>query len=395
MGSATRTLTGALLAAAAMYWFDPASGRRRRVRLRDLLASTARDACHIVDVGRRDLGHRLWGFLAVVRQAVAGPGEADDWVIEERVRACLGRAVSHPGAIEVSAWGRGITLTGDVLEAEHAQLIGCVRSVRGVASIDDQLAVHEEARGVSALQGGRPRLQGRFDVLNENWSPATRLLIGTAGISLAVIGSRRRSLLGVLAMTGGALAAMRSVGNLPLRRLTGGARRAIEIRKTVHIEAPVERVFETLSRFEDYPRFMHHVRSVETHLDGRSHWSVAGPAGFTVEWDAETTQLEPDRLIAWRSLPGAPIRHAGTLRFEPSSGGTKIDIRMSYVPPAGVLGHGIATLFGIDPKNRLDDDMVRVKSYIETGRPPRDASRRGGRAPAGAVPVASPARNAP
>lgn len=383
MGSATRCLTGALLAAAAMYWFDPVSGRRRRARLRDQLASTARDARHIVDVGSRDLGHRLWGLLAVVRQAAADPGEADDRVIEERVRACLGRAVSHPGAIEVSAWSGQVTLTGDVLEEEHAVLMGCVHSVRGVAGIDDQLAVHEEARGVAALQGGRPRLQGRFDVLNENWSPATRLLVCTAGVSLALIASRRRGLLGMLAMTGGALAAIRSVGNLPLRRLTGGARHRIEIRKTVHIKAPVERVFETLSRVEDYPRFMHHVRSVDTHLDGHSHWSVAGPAGFTIEWDAQTTQFEPDRLIAWRSLPGA--RLTGTMRFEPSNGGTRLDIRMSYDPPAGVLGHRLATLFGIDPKSRLDDDMVRVKSYIETGRPPRDAWRRRGGAAAGAA----------
>jgi uncharacterized membrane protein len=384
MGTVTRSLSGALLAAAAMYWFDPASGRRRRARLRDRLASTARDARHIVDVGSRDLGHRLWGFLSVVRQTVGDPGEAEDWVIEERVRACLGRAVSHPGAIEVSAWRGRVSLTGDVLEEEHAELIDCVRSVRGVERIDDQLAVHAHARGVSALQGGRPRGPGRLDLLSENWSPAARLLIGTAGVSLALIGLRRRGLLGAFALTGGALAALRSLGNVPLRRLTGVQRRAIEIRKTVHIQAPVEQVFETLAHVEDYPLFMHHVRSVRGDSEGRSHWIVAGPAGVAIEWDSETTQLERDRLIAWRTLPGGPIRHAGTLRFESANGGTRLEIQMRYDPPAGVLGHGLATLFGVDPKNRLDDDMVRVKTYIETGKPPRDAWRRGG--PRQAVP---------
>ena len=59
---------------------------------------------------------------------------------------------------------------------------------------------------------------------------------------------------------------------------------------------------------------------------------------------------------------------------------------MSYNPPAGALGHAVAELFGADPKHEMDDDLMRMKSFIETGGNPRrgaarsyDARRRGER----------------
>jgi uncharacterized membrane protein len=48
---------------------------------------------------------------------------------------------------------------------------------------------------------------------------------------------------------------------------------------------------------------------------------------------------------------------------------------MSYNPPAGVLGHAIAELFGVDPKHEMDDDLMRMKSFIETGVHPHDAAQ--------------------
>lgn len=48
---------------------------------------------------------------------------------------------------------------------------------------------------------------------------------------------------------------------------------------------------------------------------------------------------------------------------------------MSYSPPAGVLGHGIAVLLGADPKRQMDDDLARMKEFIERGGMPLDAAR--------------------
>jgi uncharacterized membrane protein len=48
---------------------------------------------------------------------------------------------------------------------------------------------------------------------------------------------------------------------------------------------------------------------------------------------------------------------------------------MTYNPPGGVLGHGIAKLFATDPKRELDQDMQRLKTFLETGVRSHDAAR--------------------
>jgi uncharacterized membrane protein len=47
---------------------------------------------------------------------------------------------------------------------------------------------------------------------------------------------------------------------------------------------------------------------------------------------------------------------------------------MSYNPPARVLGHVVARLFGADPKTELDEDLMRMKTFLETGVPPSESA---------------------
>jgi uncharacterized membrane protein len=53
-----------------------------------------------------------------------------------------------------------------------------------------------------------------------------------------------------------------------------------------------------------------------------------------------------------------------------------VNIKMSYNPPAGAIGLSLAALFGSDPKALMDDDLVRMKTMIETGKAPHDAAAR-------------------
>lgn len=78
--------------------------------------------------------------------------------------------------------------------------------------------------------------------------------------------------------------------------------------------------------------------------------------------------------MAWRTVPGATVAHAGMIQFERVNGGTRLDIKMSYSPPAGVFGHVVAKLFGADPKTELDEDVLRMKTFLETGKAPRGAA---------------------
>jgi uncharacterized membrane protein len=94
-----------------------------------------------------------------------------------------------------------------------------------------------------------------------------------------------------------------------------------------------------------------------------------------IEFDAVTTQMIPNEVIAWKTQEGSTVAHAGVVRFdETAEGSTRVTVRFSYNPPAGALGHAAAWLLGADAKRLFDDDLVRMKTLIETGRPPRDAA---------------------
>lgn len=367
-------ILGALIGAAATYLLDPDQGRRRRAGLRDRLTSRLGRLDHALAVAGRDLSNRTRGVVFGLRSRFE-PGEVSDEVLAERVRARLGRVVSHPGAIGVAARQGSVILSGPVLNHEHAHLMRAVRSVPGVLEVEDQLETHATANGIPSLQGGVTPPEERFELMQENWSPAARVLVGVAGTMLVLNALQKRQLNSLLTGALGGALLVRSSTNVPLRRLAGlTGHRAVDVHKTIHVDAPMEQVFGAISRYEEFPHFMSNVRAVRVRDDGSSHWSVVGPGGVLVEWDAVTTRLEPNRLIAWRTLPNSTVQHAGLIHFTPANNGTRLDVRMSYNPPAGALGHAVAHLFRSDAKSELDQDLLRLKVYLETGRPARDAA---------------------
>lgn len=368
-------LVGAAIGAAAMYLFDPDRGGRRRALLRDQAVKAASNVRDVMDAGARDLANRGTAVTGRVRSLFGPRKDADD-VLVERVRSRMGRYVGHPGAIEVTAASGHVTLSGSVLAHEQDELLEAVRHVSGVTDIVDRLEVYKTAEGIAELQGGRRRRGELPELLQENWSPGTRIVGSAAGTTLALF-ALRGGIPGLLLGAAGALILLRSTTNKPFRRLAGmSGHRGIDIQKTIQINAPVEQVFEFLANYENFPRFMRNVHSVEPRAEGQSHWTVAGPAGTTVQWDAVTTRLQPNEHIAWRTVPGSAVQHAGMIYLAPLDGGTRVHIEMSYNPPAGALGHVVAKLFGADPKTELDEDMMRLKSTLETGKTPHDAAQR-------------------
>lgn len=361
---------GVLLGAGMMYFLDPEKGNRRRALLRDQFSSLGHDLNDGVETAVRDMGNRARGAAMEARSMVR-PGEVDDSVLEGRVRTELGRLISHPGALFVMVMDGRVTLSGDVLAGEVEKLLKGVARVRGVESVENKLRVHETPGTIPALQG-QPRLpQDRSELMQENWTPALRLLAGTLGGVMALSGMRGRGPLnGAMALAGLGLLS-RAATNLETSRLTGvgAGRRAVDIQKTLNVDAPVEEVFGLWSNYENFPRFMSHLKEVRMAGEGRSHWVAEGPGGVPLAWDAETTALEPNRVIGWKSVPGSPVQNAGIVRFQPNEqGGTRVDIHFSYNPPAGALGHAVAWLFGRDAKRMMDDDLVRFQSLLELGK---------------------------
>jgi uncharacterized membrane protein len=254
-----------------------------------------------------------------------------------------------------------------MVEADELfRLIDRVDAVPGVACVQDQLDVHwpgeDEAPSEPLPLGRTP------EIFQERWSPTTRLLMGGLGGTLVLGGALRHEALSTLIGLG---LLGRAVTNLTLARLTGigAGRRAIDVQKTIIVKAPVERVFDVWMRYGSFPFFMEHVLDVQREGEDRSRWVVAGPLGYAVSWEAVVTEAVPNERLTWETTAGSAMQHAGSVRFEPNGdGSTRVDIRLSYDPPGGALGHALAVLLGCDPKRLLDHDLVQLKSLIERGK---------------------------
>jgi uncharacterized membrane protein len=392
MRQLTRQLFGIGALGAAMYYLDPTSGSRRRARLRDQAGSLRGRIGEQARVTAVDFRHRARGMFA----AACGwfeSGEAADDILAERARSRLGRCVAHPGALEIQVQEGQLTVSGAILAEEHARLLRTLRATPGVHAVEDHTQVFESGAHIPALQGGRPR-RPRPELLQDNWSPTARTLVAGVGAAVVLLAARSRGVTRVAGVLLGGALMSRAVTNQPVRRLAI-ADREISIHKSLQVQAAVHEVFERLANFENFPQFMRNILSVRVHADGTSSWVAAGPAGSTVKWTSVITHVEQDRELAWQTLPRSVVEHHGMIRVEPladngSGQRTRVDVQMSYRPPAGALGHVVAKLFGADPKTELDQDLLRLKTFLETGRRPRDAAAQtpkgyvSGRASAGA-----------
>jgi uncharacterized membrane protein len=143
----------------------------------------------------------------------------------------------------------------------------------------------------------------------------------------------------------------------------------IHVVQAITINRPRNEVYGFWHNFENLPRFMAHLESVEVSGEGRSHWTAKAPAGTTVEWDAETIDDRPNELIAWRSLEDATVPNSGTVRFTDAPGdrGTEVHVELRYQPPGGKLASLIAKLFGEEPDQQVKGDLRRFKQVMETG----------------------------
>jgi len=230
-------MSGLGLGAGLMYFLDPAAGRRRQALVRDKVIRGWNKAGDAIEATACDLSNRARGLMAEARSLVSG-GSVPDEVLVERVRSKIGHVVSHPSAIEVTVDQGRVTLRGPVLARELEDLVAAVSSVRGVTDVENRLEAHEQADGVPGLQGGTPREQ-RFELMQANWSPAARLLMGVAGGATTFYGFKRGDTVGIAMGAVGAGLLARAISNIEAQRLLGlrGRRGAVEIHKTTNVAA--------------------------------------------------------------------------------------------------------------------------------------------------------------
>ena len=180
--------------------------------------------------------------------------------------------------------------------------------------------------------------------------------------------SGRGVMMAAVALGAGLYAMQRYGASARLREKLGADESGtIVSEKTVFIDAPVEQVFDTWANYENFPRFMSNVKSVQPLGGDRSHWKLRGPAGVGVEFDSVAQKHRPNELN-WHSEPGSTVQNEGQVTLLPEGTGTRATVRLSYRPPAGALGRGVSSLLGADPKRELEEDLNRMKQFIESQR---------------------------
>jgi uncharacterized membrane protein len=232
---------------------------------------------------------------------------------------------------------------------------------------------------VTGTMTGAHKARGDF-ARDVNVGDTERIVSAVLGGALVAWGVMQRSLGGLgLAAAGGALAWRALSGHCGLYRAFGFDSRSpdattrgnlgVKIDRSIEVNAAPERVYAFWRRFENLPRILSNVVAVRTTGDTRSHWTVRAVGGATVEWDAEIINDKPDELIAWQSMPGASVRHAGSVRFERSDDGrgTRIHVALQYDPPGGPIGHAVAALLNADAGTQVEQDLGNFKQAFEAG----------------------------
>lgn len=277
------------------------------------------------------------------------------------------------GAAEAVALARGLGwlslgrgLAQVVAPGEVARLIGLVADAE-TRTLLRAIGLREIASGLGILTKPEPT----------EWVWAR---VGGDAMDLALLGKALNRDDAHKARVAAATAAVVGLTALDLHcatRLTGdgaepgqaGPDAGIAVKQALTINKPPAAVYRFWRDFENLPRFMLHLESVEVLSETRSRWTAKAPAGRTVSWEAEITEDRPNELIAWRSVADSTVPNAGTVRFDAAPGGrgTEVRVDLHYHPPGGVVGATIAKLTGEEPSFQMREDLRRLKQVLETG----------------------------
>jgi len=143
----------------------------------------------------------------------------------------------------------------------------------------------------------------------------------------------------------------------------------MDMTATTTVRKPASELYAYWRRLDNLPTFMAHLDEVRTMDARRSHWKASAPFDRTVEWDAEITDETPGERIGWRSVGETDVPNSGTVWFAqaPDRVSTEVHVLLVYDIPGGDLGKAVATYFGDEPRQMLDDDLRRFKQVMETG----------------------------
>jgi uncharacterized membrane protein len=144
---------------------------------------------------------------------------------------------------------------------------------------------------------------------------------------------------------------------------------AINIRGEFIIDMPTSEVYTYWRNLNNLPGSLKHLMDVKIIDERLSSWKsdVLGHL-FSVKWNAEIVKDEPGHLIGWSSVKDSIIKHVGKVEFTKTADGkgTVLTVVLSYHPPIGGLGIGLAHLLNPFFEQALNKEIQTFKHTIES-----------------------------
>jgi uncharacterized membrane protein len=190
------------------------------------------------------------------------------------------------------------------------------------------------------------------------------------GLAIALIGGEllRHSFTGKSMLT----RALDLTVESPNRDQIGAPPESPSVERAITIGGSPRELYDVWRDPSQLSRILAHWVEVTSTSPDRMHWSVRGPTGKSLEWEAQITDDRPGELIRWASLPGADVPNEGAIAFSPApeGWGSEVQLSMRFDPPGGKIGEFVANHFGIAPRLGVERSLRRFKSLVETGEMP-------------------------
>jgi len=142
-----------------------------------------------------------------------------------------------------------------------------------------------------------------------------------------------------------------------------------------------QEVYEFFRNFDNLQRYMKGIEEIKVVSFHQSHWKIRLKTGLSLEWDVEIVEEIPGVMLRWQSLPQSHVNSQGVVLFTKalSSTGTVVSVSMDCDLPGGKMTGLAAMLTGDDPNSLIQNNLRRLKAYMETGEIPTTQGQSSGR----------------
>jgi uncharacterized membrane protein len=140
----------------------------------------------------------------------------------------------------------------------------------------------------------------------------------------------------------------------------GKKTRRLPIQRWTDVGAPIDKVYEAWTKFDEFPRFMHRVLNVEQKDKDKISWQEK--IWFSKrQWEGKVTERKKDDRIVWTTSSG--MSHKGVVSFHKLADNlTRVMVTMEFEPNGMVekMASGLRFV-----KRAVQSDLARFKAYVE------------------------------